>query len=239
MKTPAAIASLTIVGSLAYAAGQGTTPPQQLLIRSDRSARTSLNDNPFQQIQRSGDCPDGNRLEWFAPTPHLIPCVTGATFVVGHGDSNPDVDSDGMPDYWSNVATSVLVVDQGVATGSTFEIEISRLDSETGSSVRDFVRIAPANFGDWLLASFPTMTTCVVSFAPNPPTSGWRDMDADGDLDFILDVYAPGTTDTPGYFQIWFENTGHQKQPRIVGDLNGDGKVNGADLGTLLVNWTP
>jgi hypothetical protein len=63
---------------------------------------------------------------------------------------------------------------------------------------------------------------------------GWLDADLDGDLDLIAWVYI----DSFGS-NYWFENIGYQKQPHLVGDLNADGKVNGADLGTLLVNWTP
>jgi hypothetical protein len=39
---------------------------------------------------------------------------------------------------------------------------------------------------------------------------------------------------------FWFENIGYEaSQPPLAADLNGDGQVNGADLGLLLVAWGP
>ena len=65
-------------------------------------------------------------------------------------------------------------------------------------------------------------------------------MDGDGDLDLVARYTASGLpVELTASGTCWFENTGYQKQPHLVGDLNGDGTVNGADLSTLLVNWTP
>jgi len=70
---------------------------------------------------------------------------------------------------------------------------------------------------------------------------GWRDIDVDGDLDLIAEA-ALEYQGVSGYFglDIWFENTGYEKPaPPIAADLNRDGKVDGADLGMLLVAWGP
>jgi hypothetical protein len=41
-----------------------------------------------------------------------------------------------------------------------------------------------------------------------------------------------------GTRQIWFENIGYEKPiPPLAADLNGDGWVNGLDLGLLLGAW--
>jgi len=64
---------------------------------------------------------------------------------------------------------------------------------------------------------------------------GWLDADLDGDLDLIAWVYV----DSFGS-NYWFENIGYEKPvPPIAADINGDGRVDGADLGLLLVAWGP
>ena len=56
-------------------------------------------------------------------------------------------------------------------------------------------------------------------------------MDKDGDLDLIF-------VDELDDSMIVMSNGGNNT-PVIPGDLNGDGLVNGADLGLMLVAWGP
>lgn len=42
-----------------------------------------------------------------------------------------------------------------------------------------------------------------------------------------------------GGLYFWLENTGQPAKPRAAADLNGDGNVDGADLGMLLYAWGP
>jgi len=66
--------------------------------------------------------------------------------------------------------------------------------------------------------------------------SGWRDMDNDGDLDLILYFdWIPS-----GDFRYgWLENTGYPTSPpRSPYDLDGNGRVNTADLSLLLMEFT-
>jgi hypothetical protein len=60
---------------------------------------------------------------------------------------------------------------------------------------------------------------------------GWRDCDADGDLDLVFR--------SDYNTQVWFENTGFQKSPAPNPyDHDHDGSVNTADLSLLLMEFT-
>ena len=60
-------------------------------------------------------------------------------------------------------------------------------------------------------------------------------MDGDGDLDYLVVLSL-----SSGRRQVWFENTGFEKPaPPVAADLNRDGRVDGADLGMLLIAWGP
>jgi len=59
-------------------------------------------------------------------------------------------------------------------------------------------------------------------------------MDGDGDLDLIVES---GYSSTDWW--CWMENTGFQHANRVAADLNGDGIVDGNDLGNLLAAWGP
>jgi hypothetical protein len=99
-------------------------------------------------------------------------------------------------------------------------------------------RLSKTRFG-----GFPNISV-YLSYFDGPVDSlvaGWRDMDGDGDLDYIVWVSAftfNSTVGTNG--QIWFENVGYEKPaPPLAADINRDGRVDGADLGLVLVSWGP
>jgi hypothetical protein len=64
-------------------------------------------------------------------------------------------------------------------------------------------------------------------------------MDGDGDLDYLIILYVESASSN-ALQQVWFENIGFEKPaPPIAADINGDGRVDGADLGMLLIAWGP
>ena len=96
-----------------------------------------------------------------------------------------------------------------------------------------------------LLEANPGLTYAAIDYfssasLANDRTSGWRDCDEDGDLDLVVTVRLLFGSGSYEYRPMWFENIGYEKpaQP-VAADLNGDGQVNGADLGLLLVAWGP
>ncbi len=77
------------------------------------------------------------------------------------------------------------------------------------------------SFGDWEPGSFSNMNG-----------AGLIDMDADGRLDLLVTARR-GSEARYGYLRNVTRAT-----PRLPADLNDDGRVDGADLGELFVQWT-
>jgi hypothetical protein len=246
MKTPAIIASLTVVGSIAYAAGAQAVAGKQFAVFLSGSQAHSMQQQTLMGSSVASDCPAGIRLDWFSPVPHRIGCGGPSLTTPLGADYGPaqDVNGDGEREYWYAAYGAVTVLQDGNVTqvpDETRDIVISRIDLGTNATVWDSIRVVPRDFGTWVKSQIPNCGWATIYFQwGTPGFVGWRDMDGDGDLDFVtlVSFNYSGNGNGGGAFQVWFENTGFQKQPRLVGDLNGDGKVNGADLGTLLVNWT-
>ena len=104
----------------------------------------------------------------------------------------------------------------------------TRLDDELVFQI-DVVAVGTA-----ILERFPDFQGSV-PLTPYSAWTGWHDCDHDGDLDL---VYLLNATLPDGSRQIWFENIGYEKPaPPLPADINGDGRVNGADLGLVLAAW--
>jgi hypothetical protein len=66
--------------------------------------------------------------------------------------------------------------------------------------------------------------------------SDLHDMDGDGDLDLIVEVWSyDGKSQGP---VVWIENT-VKANPPLAADINRDGVVDGLDLASVLAAWTP
>ncbi len=125
----------------------------------------------------------------------------------------------------------------GLANGVTYSTDPFPLASDLGDldGDGDVDWITSSYSGDWFLfvndgegnfefhESFPSPIAASCSLPV--------DMDKDGDLDLIF-------VDELDDSMIVMSNGGNNT-PVIPGDLNGDGLVNGADLGLMLVAWGP
>jgi hypothetical protein len=254
MKTPAIIASLTVVGSIAYAAGsQGTAGKQPPVMPSGTQAHSMQEEMPQTRMQQSPGCPSHTVEYWFSPIPHLIGCTTGISPVVlTNGTTAADVNGDGQAEYF----TFRPIVVASVLNGSPLDggnpnsaqnsyVSVSRLEriGNEFQARETRVPIFDASIGAWCLENLPQpapptrmVAIYFVESGNLPGVSGWRDMDGDGDLDFVCRVTDEATWNA----QIWLENIGYEKPaPAVAADLNRDGKVDGADMGLLLYAWGP
>jgi hypothetical protein len=212
-----------------------------------------MKEMPAERLAR-GDCPPVLTASWFAPTPRLLECNTpnGLSLATIKGNA-VDINGDGSLDFWMAARNTVLAVWNGQPYSATEDgpasgfLTISQVN-QVGDSYQVqqlTLSIFTATIGEWCLANLPTpggpnravrLHLYENGQAENIAWSGWRDIDGDGDLDFVCRA----TDDWTWNAQIWFENIGYEKPaPPIAADINGDGRVDGADLGMLLIAWGP
>ncbi len=229
MRLSASVATLLAAGSLALAGSHAET----------LKPRTPIHQEPRQgespaTAEATDPCDPPSGTSWFAP---VFRPLTGCSQPYQRFTFQPlsaaDVNGDGEIDYFA-LASNIDLVDSGtgvpgclvqtsdlVADGTTF--------AETLTCVGTKAPIIAA-----VTQSHPTATRASVLNA------AWRDIDGDGDLDLIVVVglLTPDNPNFPAEFTGWLENTGYEKSPPpIAADLNGDGSVDGIDLGLLLGAW--
>lgn len=245
MKTPAIIASLTVVGSLAFAAAtpSGTTPTrsQQRTESEDATRGSQIPSN-----LSAGPCVPQS-ADWFVATPRTIGrCInpafeslppnyhSGLVGVVPLGAC--DVNNDGESEFFDGVGEVPVF---GFSSGTTSHpILLKSEEQAVGTSTLLAHTV--------LLRSSEALALALRSIQPSVNMTdftlqpyGWRDMDRDGDHDLVC-VFAFRGFGSSNFFKmdIWFENIGYEKPaPPLAADINRDGRVDGADLGLVLVSW--
>jgi hypothetical protein len=249
MKTPAIIATATIAGSIAFAAGQQSGGKQSPPMPSGAQAHSMQEEMPQARMERLIEgCAPPSLANWLSPEPIEVPCSSQfATMLTASNATTGsiDIDGDGKIEYCQVTAISRDIVVGGTPNPGGISIRFNRWLTSTGVIEIVDVPIVPNDFASRLSETRFSGCTNVTVYIVNGVDSfgsqiaGWRDMDNDGDLDYIIFVRGE-TANTSTYGQFWFENTGYEKPaPTIAADLNGDGQVNGADLGLLLVAWGP
>jgi hypothetical protein len=231
MKTPAIISALTVVGSIAFAAGQSQTVR---VISVDEKPMEG--DEPPVMAMGAGSCEPYPEEVWFQPTLRVIQgCPTSGTGLF-QGDPaaftafRDDVNADGTLDYFFPAlpSTSTSVVSNGQPLTGTL-IAHCRI-REIGGAALEFpvCVLRKETVATLLLEQFPGLGNASLRFGR------WQDMDGDGDLDIVFRVGG-----VVGDVWRWLENIGYEKpDPPVAADLNQDGAVNGEDLGMLLAAWT-
>jgi hypothetical protein len=228
MKTPAIIASLTVVGSIAYAAGsQGVAGKQPPLMPSGSKAHSIQEAMPQARMQMAGGCTAGADKNWFT-TGHLLPAcfvVSGIPLSSENAADYADVNGDGITEFLlrdpNGGMGSYAIVANGAA--STVALISSHECGTTGGAYFQTIScVLRGEAGDFYLKHVPEPATDVSA------ELFLRDMDSDGDMDLVVSA---------GDDNFWLENTGFQHTNPIAADLNRDGRVDGADLSRLLVSW--
>jgi hypothetical protein len=257
MKTAAAITALAVVGS--FAVGQGVrlpvapdspiSPASNLPLMNGLPIRPT-GDLPAQHgsLQLGADCPPIEQAIWFSPFPHLVECAFDAPnnyrLLSARSPTNADVNGDGSEDHFFSTAMTITVVQNGQPLSdpnSPLALVHNWTLHQDGVTKARFaaVNLIGPQLGAWCLDNIPGSAdaVCVILhlFTPTLGWSGWRDMDGDGDLDFLCLIEGCNGTFRR---QIWFENIGYeQSPPPLAADLNADGYINGIDLGLLLGQW--
>lgn len=228
MKAPAAVAALSVVGSIAFAAGKIEDP----LVRPRVSAASDTAGQALVSAA-AATCQPASAASWFAPMFRTITPMPGCSPLIQSCQTPyaADVNSDGVMDYFMMFDLAV-VSDSVPVTGCVLARSQMTVEASEAAESYDCI-LSASSVGASILQRYPGLVSA--GLVPR----GWRDMDADGDLDLIasVDCYYPKQN---VLVPCWFENIGYEKPaPPIAADLNRDGHVDGADLGMLLAAWGP
>jgi hypothetical protein len=229
MRLSASVATLLAAGSLALAGSQAET----------LKPRTPIHQEPRQgespaTAEATDPCDPPSGTSWFAPVFRpLTGCSQPYQSFTFQRLSAADVNGDGKIDYFTSSENQDLI-NSGTGVPGCL-LRKSDFVADGTNFTETFVCVGTK---DPIIAavtqSHPTATGAFVSQA------AWRDIDGDGDLDLIVIVLLT-ILDDPGFtteFTGWLENIGYEKSPPpIAADLNGDGSVDGIDLGLLLGAW--
>jgi hypothetical protein len=232
MKTPAIVASLTVAGSIAFAAGQQSSGKQSSAMPGGAKAQSMQEEMPQAKMQMTGGCTQGADKNWFTMV-HPLPadCDFPVLF------SAVDINGDGMLEFMRQGGGAIVVCGQDQPEACL--VSVSDVDTAGGNTaITNSCVATTAAVAAYAHSTFPSVTYI------SAYSRGFRDMDGDGDLDLVTEILvnpSPSCDSTIGttIHLVWIENAGFQHTNHVAADLNGDGQVNGADLGLLLVAWGP
>jgi hypothetical protein len=255
MKTPAIIASLTVVGSIAFAAGQQAMPmqPSRMMAPANPRAAEFVDARPDGSAHRESASPSNRFIgecdlpsnPWFDPQPIRLLNCDGTTMrrslaeYIGVSSLGcADVNSDGSEEsFFCQFGGATFPSGSEAATYLVRRLPSANAAGGTQLRGERVLRIdtSLAPFVEQIFADLP------IEFGGIEPI-GWTDIDGDKDLDLVCKVkvhYDDPELGNPvnEVDFIWFRNTGFQHTNQFAADLNHDGKVDGADLGLLLTAW--
>jgi hypothetical protein len=236
MKTPAIITSLTVVGSIAYAAGsQGVSSKQPPMMPSRSQAHSMQEEMRQTRMQMAGECIQGAGKNWFTK----VHTVSDGCSAIADVTCRQDINGDGIAEY--------LMIGGGLflrdGQGSTVCLAITNeaVESSDGPAFINSCVLNSSVLEDFVTSNFPKATWGDAWFV------GFRDMDDDQDLDLVVNLNlrnaeGPPSDEMPTWSasqEVWIENTEFPHTNNVAADLNRDGIVDGNDLGNLLAAWGP
>jgi hypothetical protein len=246
MKTPAVIASLTVAGSLAFAAGQSrvTQPP----FAPAPPTLPTMGGGETVAMMSSTQCNGGAPLNWFTEV-HLLPTcanlVWSGTYI---NSARANMNNDGAIEVisllrnggesaLSYAPTTHLASGNPWNPGCCLGTYVLFATSITPDPVTPTITIHPVMRGQLLLDALCALGVC----NPSVFEFYWRalhDIDGDGDLDAVFSISGTEMYSSHSVNQyIWVENTAPSNPP-LAADINEDGYVDAKDLAMVLSAWT-
>jgi len=239
-----AIVSLaTVTASLAVDGPDGSlNRPEEYLLSSTKDNIQTHVASGTRIVQGSvgSDCVDLEPASWLNPIPRRLETCAAPGMGVGSVPCSPltraDINCDGREEYlWGYSSVTAVANGQAVDIGSQ-TLKVSEVSTGTSGTYVRYRPVFPVGtaVGDAMISSISGVQTGTVYLL------GWRDMDGDSDLDLLCYIAVAQSGSCCQEIDYWFENIGYEKPaPPIAADINGDGRVDGADLGLLLVAWGP
>jgi hypothetical protein len=192
--------------------------------------------------QASGDACAQPIVQWFSPEPKRLLQCDGSRFIIAEvtvGPGNADVNSDGVAESFEGGQAEIIA--GGISVEQASAVIRRNLPPSTSGQVsrmrREVVLQVGGNLAPFVRSLYPDSAIYRANIAPLT----WRDCDGDGDQDLICWLRTQGCASIDCSLPdeaLWFENVGYERtQPPLAADLNRDGRVDGADLGLVLVAW--
>jgi hypothetical protein len=237
MRTPAIIASLTVAGSLAYAAGsQGVAGKQPPEMPSGSQAHSMQESVPLIGEIQTG-CEEGEALDWFTTVESAPKTSTSCGFTASIRNTLLDIGGNGVFETLGWGASSDLFLVIGGVIQPPAPV-LSRLQFQFANPSTPVIKQSVLRsdlITKWLESTgrLQDVANAHVSYVD------WKvaDLDGDKDLDLWGKVILERLNGTYSVDYIWVENTGNERTAVRAADINGDGRVDGADLGQLLADW--
>jgi hypothetical protein len=265
MNTAAIGTTFTILGSLAYAAGQGAAPrpqPAGAVTRSpvheDVAVSQRHQGTTMAALAGGGEsCTIGEPLNWFTQVHPMPECAihvwrysrlnSGTIYEDVDGDGSKDtlsmmrytIDQDGISGYQAAESLAISSgsnnADWACCIGSHVLFQVRTHVGEGGTSLT----LNPVMAGARLEEALCQLIDCTKVVNHNIFPVDLIDMDGDGDLDLVVQLSweNPANYDWQ-YRVVWIENTA-KVNPPLAADINRDGVVDGKDLASVLSAWTP
>lgn len=182
-------------------------------------------------------CVEAPPLEWFELIRELPDCTLDCSrffcqlnIAVVEDEGSLDINGDGLLDFARGPFTELISNGQIQPLSCILSVSES---VNAGGQVSFVERCGLRS--DAFLAIVLAQGSLPEHAAVN--AEGWRDLDADGDLDLVVVLTTRNEQGFAGR-AFWLENTGFEATQPLTGDLNSDGAVNSTDLALLLGGWT-
>ena len=187
-----------------------------------------------------GECIEGPASAWFTQVREIRPCIADVLVLDLSEPLHPrwvsgrkeDVNGDGSDEYLRPELAPMVASAAGPIDACGLKLQLTRI---VGGQLQIEERcvLGTLQLGQYAQELAPAEDVYLFR-------TGLRDLDGDGDMDAVCCLgWGPFKAGSFAYTAwAWIENTGFESSTRGNADLNGDGRVSGADLGLLLGEWS-